>query len=381
MKKILILGFTNLSHDARVLRQIDFIKKNYTVTVVCFEGADDPEYEIIRITKTNLTLFRKAISSFFLITGLYTIAYHLLHNYSYLKKLLIHRNFDLVIANDIESLPLAFQLAPKAKVLFDAHEFAPRHFEDKLSWRLFFQGFNKYLCRKYIPKTHGMTTVGEGLANEYAKHYGVKPVLVTNATRYHDLLPSPVEPTKIRMIHHGGANHSRRLELMIEMMDLLDERFTLDMMLITPEMGNSKTKNYISVLQELIRNKPRIKILPPKKSHEIVPFINQYDIGVFLLPPVNFNYENTLPNKLFDFIQARLAIAIGPTPEMAKLVKRYDIGVISAEFTPQSLTAQLTHLTKEKIEHFKINTHKAAKEHNAEANGIIVNNLIKELLD
>lgn len=381
MKKILILGFTNLKHDARISRQIDFIKKNYEVTVVCFEGANDPEYEIICITKTNLTLLRKAISSFFLITKLYTIAYRLLHDYSYLKKQLTHRNFDLVIANDIESLPLAFQLARQAKVLFDAHEFAPRHFEDKLSWRIFFQGFNKYLCRKYIPKTHGMTTVGEGLANEYAKHYGVKPVLVTNATQYYDLMPSEVESTKIRMIHHGGANYSRRLELMIEMMDLLDERFTLDMMLITPEMGNSKTKNYISELQELIRNKPRIKILPPKKSHEIVPFINQYDIGVFLLPPVNFNYENTLPNKLFDFIQARLAIAIGPTPEMAKLVRHYDIGVISAEFTPQSLATQLNHLTKEKIEHLKANTIRAAKEHNAELNGIIMNNLIKKLLD
>ncbi len=381
MKKILILAFTNLMHDARVSRQIDFIKKNYVVTVVCFDAADDPEYEIIRITKTKLTLFRKAISSFFLITRLYTIAYRLLHNYSYLKKRLTHRNFDLVIANDIESLPLAFQLAPQAKVLFDAHEFAPRHFEDKLSWRIFFQGFNKYLCEKYIPKTHGMTTVGEGLANEYAKQYGVKPVLITNATRYYDLMPSEVESTKIRMIHHGGANYSRRLELMIEMMDLLDERFTLDMMLITPEMGNSKTKNYISELQELIRNKPKIKILPPKKSHEIVPFINQYDIGVFLLPPVNFNYENTLPNKLFDFIQARLAIAIGPTPEMAKLVRHYDIGVISTEFTPQSLAAQLINLSKEKIEYFKLNTIKAAIEHNAEANGIIMSNLIKKLLD
>jgi hypothetical protein len=381
MKKILILAFTNLKHDARVSRQIDFVKKNYSVTVVCFDGADNPEYEVIRISKTNLTLFRKAISSFFLITGLYSIAYRLLHDYSYLKKLLIHQNFNLVIANDIESLPLAFQLVPKVKVLFDAHEYAPRHFEDKLSWRIFFQGFNNYLCKKYIPKTHGMTTVGEGLANEYSKYYGVKPVLVTNATRYFHLLPSPIEVGKIRMIHHGGANYSRRLELMIEMMDLLDERFTLDMMLITPEMGNSKTKKYINKLQGLIQHKPRIKILPPKKSHEIVPFINQYDIGVFLLPPVNFNYENTLPNKLFDFIQGRLMIAIGPTPEMAKLVKQYDIGVVSDDFTPQSLADKLKVLTKERIEQFKSNTDKAAKEHNAEVNDVIMNSLVKKLLE
>ena len=29
-----------------------------------------------------------------------------------------------------------------------------------------------------------------------------------------------------------------------------------------------------------------------------------FDVGVFLLEPVNFNYANALPNKLFEFVQA-----------------------------------------------------------------------------
>ena len=70
--------------------------------------------------------------------------------------------------------------------------------------------------------------------------------------------------------------------------------------------------------------------------------INKYDMGVFLLPPINFNYENTLPNKLFDFIQARLGIAIGPTPEMAEIVNHYKIGLVSEHFTAASLASRLS---------------------------------------
>ena len=56
--------------------------------------------------------------------------------------------------------------------------------------------------------------------------------------------------------------------------------------------------------------------------HEIVDTIAEYDIGLFILSPINFNYYHALPNKLFEFIQARLAIAVSPSPEMARIVHR-----------------------------------------------------------
>jgi hypothetical protein len=378
MKTILILAFSNLKHDARVLRQLDFLAKKYAVTIACFDAVESNDYTILRIKKTNLTLSRKLASAFFLLTRFYSMAYRLLNDYAYVKTKLANQKFDLVIANDIESLPLAFEFHG-AKVLFDAHEYAPRHFEDKLSWRIFFQGYNKFLCKKFIPLTSAMTTVGEGLAKEYAKHYPVKPIVVTNASQYFDVPVQPLQENKIRLIHHGGANHSRKLELMIEMMNYLDERFTLDMMLITPPIANTKTKSYINELELLIKDPKRIKILPPKKPHEIVPFINQYDMGVFLLPPINFNYENTLPNKLFDFIQARLAIAIGPTPEMARIVNDHDLGIVSDDFTPHSLAKKLNQLTSADLVKFKSNAAKVAHELSAEQNKKIMLDIVHKL--
>jgi hypothetical protein len=124
-----------------------------------------------------------------------------------------------------------------------------------------------------------------------------------------------------------------------------------------------------------------VKIIPSVGGSQVVEFIHQYDIGVYILPPLSFNSANSLPNKLFDFIQARLAIAIGPTPEMANIVNTYNLGIVADDFTPQSLAKKINSLTVEEISFFKTQSNKFAKELSAEKNKIILNDLVTELLN
>jgi hypothetical protein len=379
MKKALVLVFSNLKHDARVSRQVDWLKKRFEVTVVCF-GADTPGVDVIALQQTKLTPIRKGILGLALLGRQYSLAFNLFHDYGPTIDELKRRSWDLVVANDIDTLPIAFQVKGSGKVVFDAHEYAPRHFEDKRIWKLFFQPFYVHLCMKYIPSVDGMLTVGRGLAEEYKKEFGVNPVIITNAARFHDIPPSEVLSDKIRLIHHGIANASRRLDLMIEMMELLDQRFTLDLILMTSEYASEQTKSYIGSLKERAQKDPRIKILPAVPSSAVVTTINKYDMGVFIIPPINFNYANTLPNKLFDFLQARLGIAIGPTPEMASIVNTYKLGVVADDFTAASLAEKLKKLTLEDVRRFKLNAIVAAGDLNAEKNEQSFNNLLDSII-
>lgn len=381
MRQILVLVYNDLVHDARVRRQINFLRENYALTVVCFNAPDDLGVEVIKIKRIRPGLIQKVTTAAFLLTRFFEAAYRALYDFPALRQQLKNRSFDLIIANDIETLPLAFKIRKNEKILFDAHEFAPRHFEDKFVWRVFFQPFNKYLCKKYLPLIDGMITIGEGLANEYAKHYPVKPVVINNANYYYDLSPTPTDPKKIRLIHHGAANPSRQLEIMIEMMDYVEDRFILDLMLLTPTIANKKTRAYLDELKRRVEQNPRIRMIDPVKSDQVVHAIHDYDIGVFLIRPINFNYANGLPNKLFDFVQARLAIAVGPTPEMAGLVKKYDLGVVSNEFTPRSLARLINELTAEKVFYHKEQSARAAKAVSAENNKKILNELVARLLN
>lgn len=380
MKKILVLVFSNLRHDARVTRHLNFLSDAYDVTVACLDAPDTHPYKVVKLPHQKLTLFKKLVSGSLLLMRLYTFAYRILYPYQTFSKQFAQENFDLIIANDVETLPLAFaSTGAKTKVIFDAHEYAPRHFENVLTWRIFFQSFNIHLCRKYITRVHGMLTVGRKIAEEYFKNFGVMPAVVTNAPAYREFAIRPME-TPIRLVHHGIGTPSRKIEIMIELMRLLPDHFTLDLILMTPPSASAQTKAYLEELKTLAQFTDRIRFLPPVPVEEILPLVNQYDIGLIIIPPINFNYANGLPNKFFDYIQARVALAIGPTPEMAEIVNRFNLGVVSDDFSAKSLAEKILPLSATQIETFKNNSDQAARTLNAEVNRATLLKIVREIL-
>jgi len=108
--------------------------------------------------------------------------------------------------------------------------------------------------------------------------------------------------------------------------------------------------------------------------------VNQYDVGIYLLPPVNFNPEHALPNKFFEFIQARLAVAIGPSTEMARIVEEHSLKVIADSFRPEALANALEQLTDESIRGYKLAADRAALELNYEAAGRVLLHEIERLV-
>ena len=189
-----------------------------------------------------------------------------------------------------------------------------------------------------------MTTVGPAIADEYARVFGVRPSVVLNAPYYHAAPRVQRDSNVIRMVHHGSASPPRRLETMIDAMARLDERFRLDFMVVPSDPG------YLAALKKRAASDSRIAFVPPVKPTEIVERLSAYDVGLYSLPPDNFNARHALPNKFFDFIQARLCVAIGPSPEMTRLVAQHGCGVVAKDFTAQALAETLRTLDRQKVE-------------------------------
>ncbi|HIH97154.1 MAG TPA: glycosyltransferase family 4 protein [Thermoplasmata archaeon] len=293
---------------------------------------------------------------------------------NYFKLNRIH--FDLIIAHDPFTLKTALQLSKKmdAKVLHDAHEYTPRQYEDQCFQRVILLKIWDYICSKYMPHADATITVCQGIADEYKRNYGVHCEVINNAPFFNKLAPSPIENHSIKIIHHGAVHPSRRSEDMIHLMNILDERFHLDFMLMNN--GSQYYKKILSMGQE----NPRISFRDPVPMPDIPKEINHYDIGLFLLSPDTFSYRMALPNKLFEFIQGRLAVAIWPSPEMAKIVNEYKCGIVSGDFTIESIAKQLNSLSTKDIEKYKMNSHKAAGYLCAEKNKDMLLNIVEKLL-
>jgi len=358
MNTVLIISFSDLARDPRVNRQIRFLKNDYQVIAA---GSGDPVIDGVRYIdcgtgKKNIInkIMGKMLSAGILFTKRYEQYYWGRENIRKGLKKLQELNADVILANDMDSLPLALKIAHGAKIILDAHEYAPKEFDDMLMWKIFMKKYKEYLCRQYIAKVDGMMTVCQGIAEEYGKQYGVYPLVITNAPDYEDIAPRMTDPRRIRMIYHGGATKSRKIENMILMLDHLDDRFELDLILVPG------SPQYIKKLKKMACRYRKINVLPPVPMKELVRFTNQYDIGLYILEPSNFNNKYALPNKFFEFIQARLAIAIGPSPEMARIVKEYECGIVSEDFTPRSLANRLMGLDEKQINRFKHQSHAIA---------------------
>lgn len=363
MKSVLIISFSVIHSDPRVMRQVRLLEQLYKVTVAGFGPAPEANIEFIMLDRPPAGLLQKGVWAAKLLLGAFQSYYWNLSQVLHVQRLLSGRSFDLVLANDISALPVALELAGPAPVMIDAHEYSPREFEDRRLWNAMFGRYYDRMCKRYLPRAAAMTTVCQGIADEYSKNYGVTCKVIHNAPLNQLLRPSVVAEDKIRLIHHGAAIRSRHLGVMIEMMKHLDARFTLDFMLVEADAA------YMAELRAAAQMDPRIRFIEPVAMQDICQRLNEFDVGVYLLPPVNFNHEHALPNKFFEFIQARLVVAIGPSPEMATLLRQYGCGVVAESFEPQALAAVLQELDAHAITGFKQASDQAAADLNYERGG------------
>lgn len=393
-KTVLIIIYSEIAVHPRVLMELDALQADYDlicagfgpvsgypdVTFVDIEKLLEPDTDSIDFHVNYPSFFRKVISLLIKllyrkrIRNLERTAFPWLIPYKVVNRL---KSFgiDLVIAHGVEILPLAYELAGNIKpVILNAHEFYPAVAREDEIWVKETLPKIEYLCKKYLGQVSAMFSVSKGIAEAYEKQYGVKSEVVTNSKSYHDLKPQPVKGEKIRIIHHGQSAPNRHIEEMIRVMDFLPEYYTLDLMLFP------RFPDYFAKLKEQYAHNPRVRFLPTVPTQEIPVFTNQYDIALYLLPPVNFNNRKALPNKFFEFIQARLAIAIGPSDEMGEYVKKYGLGVVSEDFRAESIALKIRALTPEQIMGFKNRCQDVAAELSSETDRQKILSGVRKLL-
>lgn len=355
-KRILILSHSDLGRDPRVNRQIRSLRSTYDVVAA---GVGHPHVEGVGYIPIEVSRGHgsRVVAGARLLLRRYERAYWGLPWVRSALEAASGLPFDGVIANDVDALPVALRIANGAPVIIDAHEYSPRQFEDRLTFRLLLQGYRTYLCQNYMPLADAALTVSAGIADQYEQDLGVRPTVMWNASEYHEISPpaGAAEGETIRLVHHGVAGRSRRLEEMIRMMRYVDERFELTFMLVPGSPG------YLGKLRRRAQGSEKIRFIDPVPMRRIVRTISAFDVGVYLLPPTNFNQLHALPNKFFEFVQARLATAIGPSPEMARLVREHGLGVVAEDFSARSMATALNALTTAEIAELRRNADRAAR--------------------
>jgi glycosyltransferase involved in cell wall biosynthesis len=368
--RVCIISFSPVHQDARVLRQIEYLSREYDVTVIGFGppidkalGAYWMPVQVRSSKRTQITgVLLMALGR--IVPRLYDVWYWSKEHHKAALERALESRASIYHANDWNALPIADAAAGRVggKVVFDAHEYAPLEYENRLSWRLLYAPLVAYILHRYGKHIAASATVAPAIAKRYRDEFGFDPVVVLNTPKLIPLPPRSLNPTNIRLVHHGGANLDRHLELMIETMAYTDNRYSLHFYLVGGPPG------YIDRLHNLGgRVAPgKVQFHEPVPPSELVRCLADYDVGFFLLKPNNYNYRVALPNKLFDFLAAGLAVCIGPSPGMADLVMEYGCGFISPTFVPADVASMLNKLTGEQIRGMQVAAQRAAQHFTAD---------------
>ena len=363
--RVLIVTYTVAGADPRVLRQVEALRGAADITVAAKAGS---EMSAVRFVDIGIGVgpegriswsLRRAIAALLLLVrseaalGWFTG--------TRVRRLGVLRGerFDVVVANDVECLPAVYRyLGGVPRVVLDAHEFAEDEFPERIVWRVLVHPLLRRVSRRYLPRVDGMMTVSAGLAELFEERYGCRAEVVMSADAFVDLDPSALREDVVRMVHVGGHSPVRGLDTLCETVELLGEGYTLDFYLIAQSGYEGFRRRW--------EGHPRITFHEPVPMGEVARTVNAYDIGAFSLPPTSLNAIHVLPNKFFQFVHGRVAVAIGPSEEMARLVCEYGCGMVAEDFSAEALAAAIAPLTREDLWRMKLGSDAAAAELNLE---------------
>lgn len=339
------MSSSDIASDPRVLRQVRYFSDTYRVTT-CGYGNAVPagaaEHLAIRHREFSTKTRRHIIARkwFQTLTNLEP-------DTRAVRRLLNGRRFDAALVNDMYLIPPTMDSGCAKGVHVDMHEFWPGLADQSFNWMQTFGLWFHWVCRTYLPRAASVTTVSRGLQDRYSYEFGIEVGLVRNTTPYHELSPTPVGDP-IRLVHSGSSARARSLDTLVGGI-LQSEGFTLDLFLTDTDPEN------LGALRKQAGGDSRITFHEAVPYDQLIDTLNGYDVGAYVFAPRNFNLANTLPNKTFDYVQARLGQISGPTPDIAGLLTSNGLGAVTDWFDTESFARCLQGITREDVESWKRN--------------------------
>lgn len=247
---------------------------------------------------------------------------------------LLFSRFDMLLANDLDTLPANFLVARirRKELVYDSHEYFTQ--VPELIGRPTVQGVWEWLEKQMVPHLKYAVTVCESIAAIYQQQYQVPFRVVRNLPVKAERKAIPAEKrvneSRPIILYQGALNVGRGLEQAIRAMELLDGA-----LLVLAGSGDIEKELYHLVTA--LRLEERVKFAGRLPVEELGWLTRQASLGISIEEDLGLNYRYALPNKLFDYIQARVPVVVSNLPEMKRVVEYFRVGLVSGSHEPAQL--------------------------------------------
>ncbi len=129
-------------------------------------------------------------------------------------------------------------------------------------------------------------------------------------------------------------------------------------------VGSGDVIEYLHELQEKFDLQEKVIFVDKVPLKELANYTRNSDLGLTLDKPTSINYQLSLPNKLFDYLQAGIPVLASNLVEVARIVNDYQVGEIIDNHDPKEIARKINEMLgdPDKMVSWKYNIEKASKE-------------------
>ncbi|MBK8585221.1 MAG: glycosyltransferase [Bacteroidetes bacterium] len=255
---------------------------------------------------------------------------------------LLFSKADIFVTNDLDTLLPNFIISrlKKSVLFYDSHEYFTE--VPELVARPHIRNFWLSIEKFVFPKLKNVFTVNESIASIYTEKYKVPVSVVRNlpfrsvskfSSVTRDGLGLPIDK-KIFLFQGAGINIDRGAEEAIEAIAKTENAALLF-------IGGGDVLSQLKEKVKAMKIAEKVFFLPKQPMEILYQYTSLADFGLTLDKDTNLNYRFSLPNKLFDYIQAGLPVLASDLPEVRKIIDQYKIGKIAPSTSVTDIAATM----------------------------------------
>jgi glycosyltransferase involved in cell wall biosynthesis len=158
------------------------------------------------------------------------------------------------------------------------------------------------------------------------------------------------------VIYQGYITKGRGIEEIVRSMNGLSDNIKLVIL--------GKGDSYVDSIKDLIEKnylQHRVFFQNMVPYDELIDWTSSADLGISLIQNVSLSDYYSLPNKMFEYIQAGIPVICSNFPDMKNLVEHYGVGEVSDPNKYEELRAAISLIFEEddKYERYRQNSLKA----------------------
>jgi glycosyltransferase involved in cell wall biosynthesis len=261
---------------------------------------------------------------------------------------LVAGEYRMLLAHDLPVLPLCVTVAAttRARVLYDSHELYSE--QSGLSARA--RRYWEQVEKTYIGRADFIVTVNQGIAEELARRYSLPrlPMVLPNVCSYRPLPDDRsalsrlygLPPSRPLVLCQGGLMPGRGLETVVEAWECFPKTPPLLVFL-----GDGPMAAWIARRVRQRKLQDHVFVGRSVASDELLRYTACADLGLIpYAPGTRVTCPNTRlssPNRLFEYVMARVPILTWELPEIKRVMDEAGTGWCATWRSPRELAARI----------------------------------------